>query len=53
MKKILIVLMVLIIIGDILKEQRITVDAIAGATFSSLVIQDAVQKALWGFQVGE
>jgi len=34
------------IIEDMLEEQRINVDTIAGATYSSLVIQDAVQKAL-------
>lgn len=33
------------IIDDIVKEQKITVDAISGATLSSRVIQDAVQKA--------
>ena len=34
------------IIGHMLKEQRIDVDSITGATNSSLVIKDAVQKAL-------
>lgn len=33
------------IINDIIKEQRITVDVISGATYSSLIIQDALQKA--------
>jgi len=36
------------VIYQILEEQRVDVDGISGATFSSLVIQDAVQKALMG-----
>jgi uncharacterized protein with FMN-binding domain len=34
------------VIYKILEEQRVDVDGISGATFSSLIIQDAVQKAL-------
>ena len=34
------------IIPRIIEEQRINVDGISGATYSSLVIQDAVMKAL-------
>jgi uncharacterized protein with FMN-binding domain len=34
------------IIPRIIEEQRINVDVISGATYSSLVIQDAVMKAL-------
>lgn len=34
------------VIYKILEEQRVDVDGISGATYSSLVIQDAVQKAL-------
>ena len=37
-----------ILIYKILEEQRVDVDGISGATYSSLVIQDAVQKALLG-----
>lgn len=36
------------VIYKILEEQRVDVDGISGATYSSLVIQDAVQKALLG-----
>lgn len=35
-----------VIINDIIKQQKITVDTISGATLSSQVIQEAIQKAL-------
>ncbi|MBL7005643.1 MAG: FMN-binding protein [Spirochaetia bacterium] len=36
------------VIAQILEKQRVDVDAISGATYSSLLIRDAVQKALLG-----
>ena len=34
------------IVDDIIEQQKVTVDSITGATYSSIVIKDAVQKAL-------
>lgn len=36
------------VIDRILDKQRIDVDTVSGATYSSIVIQDAVQRALQG-----
>lgn len=36
------------VIDRMLESQRVDVDTIAGATYSSLIIQDAVRKALLG-----
>ncbi len=34
------------IVDDMIEQQKVTVDSVSGATYSSLVIKDAVQKAL-------
>lgn len=34
------------IVDDMIEQQKITVDSVTGATYSSIVIKDAVQKAL-------
>lgn len=34
------------IVDDMIEQQKVTVDSVTGATYSSIVIKDAVQKAL-------
>ena len=49
-KRILIILtgliLIIAIVDDIIEQQKVTVDSITSATISSIVIKDAVQKAL-------